>query len=118
MKSFKVIWPILLFTLPTLGVLIIAQKYLSYEGAIGDISAWGAFFTVFGVLYAILVGFLLVTVLNRFSSLSQVIEEELNVLEDIRDFTIYLDGQANVVDNIKRLSLVMFARLGERNGKK
>lgn len=50
---------------------------------------WSAFFDVFGVMYAILAGFLLLRVLDRFTSLSQAIEGELNSVQDARDLLVY-----------------------------
>lgn len=87
---------ILRISLPLLAVAIVSatlvvwvRPHLQYEGLFQDVSAWGAFFTVFGVIYAIVAGFLLVTVLSRYSALNQTIEDELNAVESIRDFLIY-----------------------------
>lgn len=101
MNFLKQLWPVLLSGLLALVFLFVSRTYLVYEEIGIDVSAWGSFFNVFGVLYAILVGFLIVVVLNRFGSLSSLIEDEINELEVIRDFTIYLDGQIDVVRGIK-----------------
>ena len=67
-----------------------------------DLSSWSSFYTVFGVIFAIVAGFLLVTVLNRYSNLNQTIEDELNAVESVRDFLVYLeDGQQVEIDKIK-----------------
>lgn len=65
----------------------------------------GEFFTVFGVIYAIVAGFLLVTVLNRYSSLSQTIEDELNAIESIRDFLVYFGPDQGTAAQALRRSL-------------
>ena len=57
------------------------------------------FFSVFGIVYAIVAGFLLVTVLTKYSDLSLVIENELNAIETVRDFLIYLHDTNKEVKN-------------------
>lgn len=101
----KTLWPIFASLVLTLALLLFTRSYLFYVGVENDLSAWGVFFTVYGVLYAIMVGFLLIGVLDRFNAISRDIEEELNALQDIRDFTIYLNGQTEAVRNIKRALL-------------
>ena len=74
-----------------LCVAILLVPRLKYEGIMSDVSSWSSFFTVFGVMYAIVVGFLLATVLTRYGSLAQAIESELNAIECIRDFLTFFD---------------------------
>ena len=69
----------------------VAVPFVSYDNMMTDVSPWGSFFTVMGVVYAIIVGFLLATVLTRYSYLTQAIESELNAIECIRDSLIYFD---------------------------
>ena len=71
----------------------LARRQIHYEGIVEDVSAWGVFFTVFGVVYAIVARFLLVSVLTRYGALSQTIEDELNAVESIRDFLVYFSGE-------------------------
>jgi len=52
---------------------------------------WESFFSVFGVIYAILGGFLLLKALERFSALSRSVEAEINALQDVRDYLIYFE---------------------------
>lgn len=69
----------------------------------GKSTPWEEFFSVFGMVYAILSGFLLVDVLNRFNKLSETMEDELNAVEDIRDFLLYIDGgQDETIHRIKK----------------
>lgn len=56
-----------------------------------DSGEWEVFFSVFGIIYAIIVGMLIVEALSRFNNLRALTEQELNAVEDIRDFLIYLD---------------------------
>jgi hypothetical protein len=108
---------ILRITLPLLGVaalsatgVILVRPYVRYQGVLQDVSAWGAFFTVFGVVYAIVAGFLLITVLNRYSTLSQVIEDELNAVESIRDFLIYFHSYQNTDIRSLKHSLATYTK--------
>ena len=82
---------------------LMLRSHLRYEGIETDLSSWSSFFNVFGVIFAIVAGFLLVTVLNRYSNLNQTIEDELNAVESVRDFLVYLDDrQQSEIDKIKR----------------
>ena len=52
---------------------------------------WTTFFTVFGMMYAIMSGFLLLKVLDRFTSLSKAVDSEVNSLQDARDLLVYFE---------------------------
>ena len=56
-------------------------------------------------IYAIIAGFLLITVLTRYSELSQICEAELNAVECIRDFLVYLDDSAEIKRGINEALL-------------
>lgn len=66
-----------------------------------DNSAWEIFFSFFGVIYAIIVGLLIIEALKRFHDLAATIEQEINAVEDIRDFLIYFEGNHEVQKEIK-----------------
>ena len=68
----------------------------------GGLAPWEEFYSVFGMIYAIVSGFLLVEVLNRFNKLSEVVEAELNAISDVRDFLLYVDGQNESKQAIKK----------------
>ena len=81
----------------------ILQGYVSLPPSVADyvpqnlrfspeIAPWETFFSVFGVIYAILVGFLVVKVLDRFTALSQALEGEVNSVQDVRDLLVYFEG--------------------------
>ena len=84
---------------------MIARYYFQYENIEDDVGIWGGFFTVFGVIYAIVAGFLLVEVLGRYSTLSNTIEAELNAIECLRDYLVYLDDDQNSIKSEIRSSL-------------
>jgi len=100
--TFRVTLPLLAIALLSICLVVFIRPYLQYQGIIQDVSAWGAFFTVFGVIYAIVAGFLLVTVLTRYSALGQVIEDELNAVESVRDFLVYFGpGQHSTLQSLR-----------------
>lgn len=63
--------------------------------------AWDLFYSVFGVIYAIIIGFILAELLTRFYRLMSCIGDELNAVEDVRDFLVYVDENNEVKKDIK-----------------
>ena len=108
-KILRISFPLLAVAIVSGALVILARHFIQYEGIIQDVSAWGAFFTVFGVIYAIVAGFLLITVLSRYSALSQTIEDELNAVESIRDFLIYFGSDQQTASQQLRRSLADYA---------
>ena len=103
MKILKIGGPLVISALLVAFGGLMLRSHLRYEGIETDLSSWGSFFNVFGVIFAIVAGFLLVTVLNRYSNLNQIIEDELNAVESVRDFLVYLDDRQQIeIDEIKR----------------
>ena len=62
-----------------------------YDGKGLDIGAWEVFFNIFGTVYAVIAGLILVDEFQRHSQLKEKLELELNALQDIRDFLEYMD---------------------------
>jgi len=98
-KIIRIIAPLLLSGALTALILISVKEYVQYKEIFEDVAAWSAFFSVFGIVYAIVAGFLLVTVLTKYSDLNQAIENELNAIETVRDFLTYLNDEKNEVKN-------------------
>ena len=65
-----------------------------------DAETWGIFFTVVGVIYAIVVGFLIVDLLSRYHTLGTQIHAELNAIEDVRDYLVYVDHNEDAKEAI------------------
>lgn len=86
-------------------VVLLLRSHVQYKGIVEDLSSWSSFFNVFGVIYAIVTGFILVTVLNRYSALNQTIEDELNAIESVRDFLVYLDDEQRTVKTAMKQAL-------------
>ena len=91
-QAYKALWPLLFSSILSIAGAGIVRSVVDYEGIGDDVSAWGAFFTVFGVIYAIIAGFLLLDVLGRYGELARTCEAELNAVECIRDFLVYLEA--------------------------
>jgi hypothetical protein len=98
-KIIRIIAPLLLSGALAALILTSIREYVQYREIFEDVAAWSAFFSVFGIVYAIVAGFLLVTVLTKYSDLNQAIENELNAIETVRDFLIYLNDEKNEVKN-------------------
>lgn len=72
------------------------------QGPLGEVDAdtWMIFFTVVGVTYAVVVGFLVVELLSRHHRLSVAIHGELNAIEDVRDYLLYVDDNVEAKERI------------------
>ena len=90
-QTLQSFWPLVVTGAATGLLTIVSSRWIRYENMVDDVGIWGGFFTVFGVIYAIIAGFLLVEVLGRFGALNNAIEAELNAIECLRDYLIYLD---------------------------
>lgn len=101
-KLIQILVPLIISSVSVTLILVSIKDHVQYKEIFDDVAAWSAFFSVFGIAYAIVAGFLLVTVLTKYSDLSQVIENELNAIETVRDFLTYLNSNNNEVKiNIK-----------------
>ncbi len=109
-RILRISFPLLAVLVVSATLVIIMRPYVHYEGIIEDVSAWGSFFNVFGVIYAIVAGFLLITVINRYSTLSQTIEDELNAVESIRDFLVYFEADQRAFVQEMRESLFRYMK--------
>jgi hypothetical protein len=102
----KAVWRLIPWLATSGGLTWLAREFL-FEGPLAqDVEAWGVFFSVFGILYAIVLGFVIMQALERLSLLKQTIDSEINALQDVRDFTIYLDDQEETRREIWRELLV------------
>ena len=98
-KIIRIITPLLLSGALAALILTSVKEFVQYKEIFEDVAAWSAFFSVFGIVYAIVAGFLLVTVLTKYSDLNQAIENELNAIETVRDFLTYLNDEKSEVKN-------------------
>ncbi len=104
----------------SVGTAVTLTFYISdvVNFAAGGPNHWDSFFSVFGMLYAIISGFLLVDVLGRYNDLTNTFEAELNAVEDVRDFLVYVDGnQDDVKLEVKRRLADYISSVSEREWK-
>lgn len=109
-RGLRISLPLLAVAVVSAGLVVVSWSYIRYDGIVEDVSAWGSFFNVFGVAYAIVAGFLLVTVLNRYSALGQTVEDELNAAESIRDFLVYFQGDQHAPAQELRTALARYTK--------
>ena len=86
-KNVRIMLQIVIFSGITCTCAFVNHKYFRYHE---NTLNWTAFFACFGVIYAIIIGFLLENVLNRFKKLTRIIENELNSIQCARDTVYYL----------------------------
>lgn len=96
-KLIRIIAPLMVTGVLVSLMLLSVKEHVQYKEIFDDVAAWSAFFSVFGIVYAIVAGFLLVTVLTKYSDLNQAIENKLNAIETVRDFLTYLNDEKNEV---------------------
>lgn len=112
MRAGQVVTRLLLANAIGVSLLLLIRPVVHNSVTPVDIDAWGIYFAVVGVVYAVISGFLLAQLLTRYHQLSNRIHEELNALEDIRDFLIYVDDSTeNMAAKLKiKIALVEYLR--------
>jgi hypothetical protein len=60
-----------------------------------DLGSWNVFYTSYGILYAIIIGFILIGALGRYEQLKLAVDSEINVIQNIRDFLIYFSDTSS-----------------------
>ena len=84
-------------------VLLLVRKFLFYTNVSIDLGAWGVFYTVFGVLYAIIIGFILISTLDKFNNLKRSIDSEVNEIQNVRVLLKYFSNlQKEVINNVRK----------------
>ena len=87
-------------------ILLLVKRYMNYANIEIDIGAWGVFYTVFGVLYAIIIGFILIATLDKFDNLKRSIDSEINEIQNVRVLLKYFsDSQKEVINNVRKALL-------------
>ena len=90
-------------TIITTGLAILGFSYLLIAYPLWHIESGilEVFFGVFGVIYAIVAGFIILVLLENYNAIKAYIWAEVNALQDLRDYLIYVDNQDAVIDEIK-----------------
>lgn len=89
--------------------LMLLVRYQNYFDLSGKDYLWTVFFSIVGVIYAITVAFLLVIVLEKYKRLDDTIIAEINLMEDVRDFLIFIKNNMSIQKKIYK-SLLEYAR--------
>ena len=95
-KNVKIVFQLIFFICVACCGAYINHIYFDYDD---NTQNWTAFFSCFGVIFAIIIGFLLENVLTRFDKLSKSIENELGEIQRARDVVYYLLPNINVKHN-------------------
>ena len=96
----KIITRNIITVLLTTIILILIRNYFSYRFIFEDVASWSTFYTVFGVLYAVITGFLIIESLSKYNKLQDIIQEEINTLQDMRDLVYFLNPDENIKNRI------------------
>ncbi|WP_372369235.1 DUF4239 domain-containing protein [Candidatus Uabimicrobium sp. HlEnr_7] len=67
----------------------------------GDTGGFEIFFSILGTIYAVMSGFVMLVVLDNYTKIKDHLAEEVNSLQDLRDFLLYVDNQEENVQNVK-----------------
>ena len=87
-------------------VLLLVSRYMKYANITIDIGSWSVFYTVYGVLYAIIIGFILIATLDKFDNLKRSIDSEINEIQNVRVLLKYFsDSQKEVINNVRKALL-------------
>lgn len=95
MRFYIKILPLLIATL-FFHYLIKYKVNLQVEGNILEI-----YFSLFGSIYAIVIGFVLLVIITHHNNIKRFISSEVNAIQDLRDFLHYIDGDDQSVERIK-----------------
>ena len=84
-------------------ITLMVRHYLFYQNIALDIDAWGVFYSAFGILYAIMIGFILIGALDKYEQLKLTVDSEISEIQNIRDFLIYFDEkQKEEINNVRK----------------
>ncbi len=87
--------------LVTLALLGLSCLWTVWQPVTIDLHVLHSFFEIFGVTYAIIVGFALFMVSENYNSFKRRLHAEVDDLQDLRDYLMYVDGQDELVREIK-----------------
>jgi len=92
------------------GLLVLGLNYLLITYPLWHVeeSTLEIFFSIFSIIYAIVAGFIIMVLLENYNAINGHIWSEINALQDLRDYLIYVDNQNDIVDEIKE-NIKMYA---------
>ena len=77
-------------------ITLATRHYMFYQNIDIDLASWGVFYATYGILYAIIIGFILIGALGRYEQLKLAVDSEINVIQNIRDFLIYFSDSNSI----------------------
>lgn len=102
MRTIRILLPVVPSVLIVLVLMMFARQLFPSEIMQEDIDVWGAYFAVFGVIYAIVVGFIFIRVYDRFHEIGRTILDGLSTVANIRDYLVYVDKNQETKREIRR----------------
>jgi len=96
MKINTVIIQIIISLIVIVVITLATRHYMFYQNIDIDLASWGVFYATYGILYAIIIGFILVGALGRYEQLKLAVDSEINVIQNIRDFLIYFSDSTSM----------------------
>jgi len=86
-----------------MGLFVLGLSYLiiTYPLWHIDDNTLEIFFSIFSLVYAIVAGFVIMVLLENYNAINAHIWAEVNALQDLRDYLIYVDNQDGIVEEIK-----------------
>ena len=95
MKPNTILVQIIINLIVIVVITLTIRHYLFYQNIDIDLGSWSVFYTTYGILYAIIIGFILVGALGRYEQLKLAVDSEINVIQNIRDFLIYFSDSTS-----------------------
>ena len=77
-------------------ITLTTRHYMFYQNIDIDLDSWGVYYGTYGILYAILIGFILIGTLGRYEDLKLAVDSEINVIQNIRDLLIYFSDPTSI----------------------
>ena len=96
MKFNTLIIQIVISLIAIVVITLATRHYMFYQNIHIDLGSWSVFYTTYGILYAIIIGFILVGALGRYEQLKLAVDSEINVIQNIRDFLIYFSDSNSI----------------------
>ena len=96
MKTKTILVQIIFNLIVIVVITLTIRHYLFYQNIDIDLGSWSVFYTTYGILYAIIIGFILVGALGRYEQLKLAVDSEINVIQNIRDFLIYFSDSTSM----------------------
>jgi len=104
MKRFTIFVQLVINLVVGIIITLLIRNYMFYQNIEIDLGAWSVFYTVYGVLYAIIVGFILIGALGKFDQLKMTVDSEINEMQNVRDFLIYFsENQKKTINDVRNV---------------